>query len=67
MKAMKKKMYVSPETDMKFVELEKGFMESSIFKEEHNHDNGVSIEGHEIGYTGDYSETGWDQPIGGNN
>lgn len=34
MKAMKKKMYVSPETDMKFVELEKGFMEASSIVEE---------------------------------
>lgn len=31
---MKKKMYVSPETDMKFVELEKGFMAPSSIKEE---------------------------------
>ena len=34
MKAMKKKMYVSPETDMRTVELEKGFMEASSIKEE---------------------------------
>ena len=31
---MKKKMYVSPETDMRTVELEKGFMEASSIKEE---------------------------------
>ena len=31
---MKKKMYVSPETDMRTVELEKGFMEASSIVEE---------------------------------
>ena len=60
MKAMKKKMYVSPETDMKFVELEKGLMKASVFDPENNQDDGVSIEGHEVGNTGDYTDLGWD-------
>ena len=37
MKAMKKKMYVSPETEMRTVELEKGLMKASVVdKEEPN-------------------------------
>ena len=66
MKAMKKKMYVSPETDMKFVELEKGFMEASVFDPENNQDDGVSIKGHEVGNEGDYTGLGWDN-VGTNN
>ena len=66
MKAMKKKMYVSPETDMKFVELEKGFMEASVFNPENNQDDGVSITGHEVGNEGDYTGLGWDN-VGTNN
>lgn len=31
---MKKKMYVSPETEMRTVELEKGFMEASVVDKE---------------------------------
>lgn len=67
MKAMKKKMYVSPETDMKFVELENGFMSNaSIFSEENQQDDGVSITGHEVGNEGDYTGLGWDN-VGTNN
>ena len=59
MKAMKKKMYVSPETDMKFVEMENGFMSSaSIFDAENQQDDGVKTEGHDVGNTGTYSK--WD-------
>lgn len=67
MKAMKKKMYVSPETDMKFVEMENGFMSSaSIFDAENQQDDGVSITGHEVGNEGDYTGLGWDN-VGTNN
>ena len=34
MKAMKKKMYVSPETEMRTVELEKGLMKASVVNKE---------------------------------
>ena len=60
MKAMKKKMYVSPETEMRTVELEKGLMKASIFDEKNEQDDGVSIEGHKTGNTGDYTDIGWD-------
>ena len=60
MKAMKKKMYVSPETEMKLVELENGFMTASVFDPENQQDDGVNIEGHEVGNTGDYTNAGWD-------
>lgn len=61
MKAMKKKMYVSPETEMKLVELENGFMSNaSVFDPENEQDDGVSIEGHEVGNTGNYTNIGWD-------
>lgn len=66
MKAMKKKMYVSPETNMKFVELEKGLMKASVFDPENNQDDGVSITGHEVGNEGDYTGLGWDN-VGTNN
>ncbi len=66
MKAMKKKMYVSPEMDMKFVELEKGLMKASVFDPENNQDDGVSITGHEVGNEGDYTGLGWDN-VGTNN
>ena len=66
MKAMKKKMYVSPEMDMKFVELEKGLMKASVFDPENNQDDGVSITGHEVGNEGDYTSLGWDN-VGTNN
>ena len=67
MKAMKKKMYVSPETDMKFVEMENGFMSSaSIFDAENQQDDGVSITGHGVGNEGDYTGLGWDN-VGTNN
>lgn len=63
---MKKKNYVAPRTEQKEVELENGFMSSaSIFEEANAQDDEVRIEGHEVGNTGDYTEEGWDTPIGG--
>lgn len=60
MKEMKKKTYLSPETEMRTVEMECGFMTASIFDKENQQDNGVSIESHEVGNTGDYTDLGWD-------
>ena len=64
-----KKKYEAPQTDLTQVELEQGFMSASIFDDDNNQDDGVSIEGHEVGNTGDYTEIGWDfqdSEIGGN-
>ncbi len=64
-----KKKYEAPQTDLTQVELEQGFMSASIFDDENNQDNGVSIDGHEVGNTGDYTDIGWDfqdTKIGGN-
>lgn len=56
-----KKKYIAPQTEMSEVELENGFMSNaSIFDPENQQDDGVSIEGHEIGNTGDYTDLGWD-------
>lgn len=62
---MKKVVYVAPETKLTKVELENGFMKGSVFNPENGQDKGVSIEGHEIGNTGDYSQEGfgWDQTL----
>lgn len=60
---MKKKMYVAPETEMRIVELENGFMTASIFEDENKHDEGTSINGHEIGNSGNY----FDNPDDGMN
>lgn len=62
---MKKKKYVAPETEMKTVELESGFMTASIFKEENKHDEGLSTEEHGFAdptkqWEGDYGESEWD-------
>lgn len=63
---MKKKNYVAPRTEQKEVELENGFMSSaSVFDPINKEDDNVSIEGHEVGNTGDYTNEGWDEPIGG--
>lgn len=59
---MKRKQYEAPMTKHTQVELESGFMTASIFDEENNQDDGVSIEGHEVGNTGDYTQIGWDDP-----
>lgn len=55
-----KKKYEAPQTDFTQVELEQGFMSASIFDDENNQDDGVSIDGHEVGNTGDYTDIGWD-------
>ncbi len=57
---MKKKEYEIPRMDKLEVELEKGFMKASVFDPENNQDDGVTITGHEVGNTGDYSGIGWD-------
>jgi len=62
MKAMKKKMYVSPETEMKLVELENGFMNSSVFDPEDERDNGLHIEGHQVGNEADYKSWDFNDP-----
>ena len=64
-----KKKYEAPQTDLTQVELEQGFMSASIFDDDNNQDDGVSIDGHEVGNTGDYTKIGWDfqgSQIGGN-
>lgn len=56
-----KKEYIAPLTEKTEVELEQGFMSSaSVFDSENEQDDGVSIEGHEVGNTGDYTDIGWD-------
>lgn len=57
---MKKKEYEVPLTTYSEVELEQGFMSASIFEDVNNQDDGVSITGHEVGNTGDYTDIGWD-------
>ena len=56
MKAMKKKMYVSPETDMKFVELEKGLMKASVVDKEDNMDHPVDAGDQEIEGNYDFTD-----------
>lgn len=58
---MKKVVYVAPETKLTKVELENGFMKGSVFDPDNDQDKGVSIEGHEVGNEGDYTDLGWDQ------
>lgn len=58
---MMKKKYETPLTRSTEVELESGFMTASIFDPEDGHDDGVKIEGQEIGNTGDYTDIGWDE------
>lgn len=55
-----KSKYVAPSTQRVTVELEQGFMTASVFDPENQQDNGVAIEGHEVGNTGDYTDIGWD-------
>lgn len=62
---MKRKKYVAPETEMKTVELESGFMTASIFEEENKHDEGLSTEEHGFAnpgaeWEGDYGKSDWD-------
>ena len=51
---MNKKMYEAPHTDKSVVQLESGFMDASIFSPKDEHDEGVTIEGHSIGNSGNY-------------
>lgn len=62
MKKDKEKVkYESPLTKKTQVNLESGFMSSaSVFDPENQQDDGVTIEGHEVGNTGDYTNVGWD-------
>ena len=46
------------------MELEQGFMAASVFDPEKGQDDGVSIGGHEVGNTGDYTDIGWDNDGG---
>lgn len=55
-----KKDYIAPHTEKTEVELEQGFMSASIFDSENEQDDGVSIGGHEVGNTGNYTDIGWD-------
>ena len=50
----KKETYEAPQTQMSEVELEQGFMNASVFAPEDQHDEGVSIKGHEFGNSGNY-------------
>ena len=59
-----KKDYIAPHTEKTEVELEQGFMSASIFDPENQQDDGVSIDGHEVGNTGDYTGIGWDNDGG---
>lgn len=64
MKRETNEVYEAPRTRRTLVELEGGFMSSaSIFDKENEQDNGLSIQGHEVGNTGDYTQDGlgWDQ------
>lgn len=58
---MKIKEYEVPLTTYSEVELEQGFMSASIFEDVNGQDDGVSITGHEVGNTGDYTDIGWDR------
>lgn len=60
-KEKEKAKYESPSTKKTQVNLESGFMSASIFDKENGQDNGVSIDGHEVGNTGDYTDIGWDK------
>ena len=61
-----KSKYVAPSTRRVTVELEQGFMSASIMDPNDNRDDGVSIEGHEIGNNGDYTDIGWDNEVNAN-
>ncbi len=59
-----KEKYESPFTKKTQVNLESGFMNASVFDPQNGQDDGVSIEGHEVGNTGDYTDIGWDNDGG---
>lgn len=54
MKNQKQKEYETPQTTFVEVELEQGFMNASVFDPEDGYDEGVSIEGHAFGNSGNY-------------
>lgn len=62
MKKEKKEKYESPQTRKTQVNLESGFMSSaSVFEDGDKHE-GVSIEGHSIGNSGNYFDENSDDP-----
>lgn len=65
---MKKKMYVAPDTEMRIVELEQGFMNASANVQNPDENNG-RIEEHQInqdfGFT--FDDNDWDRQPGSNN
>lgn len=61
MKKEQKEKYESPSTQKTQVNLENGFMTASIFEDDNNQDDGVSITGHEVGNTGTYTD--WDTDL----
>lgn len=56
---MKKKMYVSPETEMRTVELENGFMNGSVVDKDDNTDNPVDAGDQEIEGNYDFTDNPW--------
>lgn len=63
MKKEKKEKYESPQTRKTQVNLESGFMSSaSVFEDGDKHDEGVSIEGHSIGNSGNYFDENPNDP-----
>ena len=59
MKAMKKKMYVSPETEMRIVELEQGFMNASVVDKEKENSH-VKAADQEIEGDYDFTNNTWE-------
>ncbi|MBO8455489.1 MAG: hypothetical protein IAC08_03690 [Bacteroidetes bacterium] len=51
---MERKKYIRMQTVHTSVETENGFMSASVFDPKDEHDEGVTIEGHEIGNEGNY-------------
>lgn len=64
MKKEEKDKYEAPLTRRTQVDLENGFMKASVFDPDNGQDDGVSIDGHEVGNTGDYTNIGWDNDGG---
>lgn len=65
MKNQKQKEYETPQTTFVEVELEQGFMKSSVFEDGTENASGVAIEEHEFAnpnanWEGDYTNDGWD-------
>ena len=52
---MKKKTYVAPETEMRIVELEQGFMNSSVYPEDKNNEDAVHATEQEQGIDYDFA------------